>query len=281
MANHPVRKMDEFRLELKAEHEVLYYPLEGNQEIIKPHSHNFLLLALFESGSGEHTIDFVKHKVRSKQLHIVFPDQLHSWKLGEDTKLHQLMIDKAVFDKIMNAFRFSFSVYKNTPVFDLTDAEYEALYKEFILQKEALATENTFKDVIIARLWLIALMTSEIGARVFDDLTVYQAQPIIVDYLALVEKHFLEERGIAFYAGLLNITANYLNILCKKYCLVKATDLIKDRVILEAKRLLISGLSIKETCYELNFSDVPYFSRFFKLQTGKTPKAFRNMYIPS
>ena len=281
MANYPVQKIDKFKLELKDAQDVLYYPLEGSQEIIQPHSHNFLLLALVESGSGVHTIDFIKQEVGPKQLHIIFPDQVHTWKLGEDTKLYQLMIDRKISDVIINAFRFALSVYKKHPVLNLTDSEYEILLGEFNAQKKALAKEKTVKDLIVARLWVIALLISEIGERVFDDLTLYKAQPILIDYMALVEAHFLEERGIAFYANILNITPNYLNILCKKYCQMKATDQINDRVLLEAKRMLISGHSIKETAYELNFADVAYFSRFFKLHTGKTPKEFRDMYVPS
>ncbi|MGE8428170.1 MAG: helix-turn-helix domain-containing protein [Sphingobacterium sp.] len=52
--------------------------------------------------------------------------------------------------------------------------------------------------------------------------------------------------------------------------------MIDDRLLQEAKRLLSVGTSIKETAYGLNFSDVAYFSRYFKLRTKKTPKEFQH-----
>ncbi|WP_018627382.1 helix-turn-helix domain-containing protein [Niabella aurantiaca] len=81
---------------------------------------------------------------------------------------------------------------------------------------------------------------------------------------------------MAYYARQLNITPNYLNILCKRSLFASANELIRKRLILEAKRLLgISGKSIKEIAYELGFCDTANFSNFFKSHTGVAPKAFR------
>ncbi|MBV8251423.1 MAG: helix-turn-helix domain-containing protein [Chitinophaga sp.] len=275
---YPERKIDEFRLELDAAHDVLYYPLNGENEISKPHSHNFLLLVLFETGSGVHSIDFINYDIRPKQLHILFPDQVHSWKLDANSKVHQLMVDSKVFDIIGNAFRFGFALYRKHPVFDLEQADYDKLLHEFLTVRNNLDEVPVLLDLVVARMYVVILMMSQIGERVFDNLTVFLKQPILTDYLALIDKHFLEERSVSFYAAQLNITANYLNVLCKKHFFCKATDMIDERVLLETKRLLISGHTIKDTAYKLEFSDVAYFSRYFKLKTGLTPKEFKDQY---
>jgi len=58
---------------------------------------------------------------------------------------------------------------------------------------------------------------------------------------------------------------------------MSAGELIRNRVLLEAKRLLVNlDLTINEISGLLNFSDSAYFTRFFKKYTGQTPEAFRN-----
>ncbi|MBV8251414.1 MAG: AraC family transcriptional regulator [Chitinophaga sp.] len=281
MDRYPKRKIDDIRLELNSAHDVLYYLLNGESEISKPHSHNFLLLVLVETGDGVHSIDFINYSILPKQLHILFPDQVHSWELGHNSKVHQLIIDHKVFDIIGKSFRFGFALYRNHPVFDLEQSDYEALLTEFLNVRNHLHKEPVLQDLVIARLYVLGLMISQVAARIFDNHTVIQRPPMLTDYLALIEKHFVGERSVSFYAAQLNITANYLNVACKKHFSCKATDLIDERVLLEAKRLLISGLTIKETAYQLKFSDVAYFSRYFKLKMHITPKDFREQYACS
>ena len=82
-----------------------------------------------------------------------------------------------------------------------------------------------------------------------------------------------------FYADQLNITPNYLNILSQRYLKIPAGDVIKERTILEAKRLLIStDLSVKEIAYQLGFSDNGYFAKVFKKYIGITPTDFKENY---
>ena len=60
----------------------------------------------------------------------------------------------------------------------------------------------------------------------------------------------------------------------------KAGDLIRDRVLLEAKRLLTNAdMSVTEIAYDLNFQDNSYFNRFFKKNVGVTPDEFRKTFV--
>jgi AraC-like DNA-binding protein len=45
---------------------------------------------------------------------------------------------------------------------------------------------------------------------------------------------------------------------------------------MEAKRLLRTGMSVKESAYALNFDDPGHFSKFFKNKTGESPSDFQN-----
>ena len=73
------------------------------------------------------------------------------------------------------------------------------------------------------------------------------------------------------------ISEKHLNRICKE-CLNKTTsDLIMDRIMLEAKRMLVhSTKSVPEIAEQLGYLDSSYFSRLFKKKCGKTPIEFAN-----
>ncbi|NQD72297.1 AraC family transcriptional regulator, partial [Sphingobacterium shayense] len=77
-------------------------------------------------------------------------------------------------------------------------------------------------------------------------------------------------------------TPNHLNAVTKEQLGYSAGELIRNRVLLEAKRLLVmKNFSIAEIAYELNFSDASYFTKFFKKAVGCTPEEFKkntNLY---
>lgn len=86
----------------------------------------------------------------------------------------------------------------------------------------------------------------------------------------------MEAHHPKFYAAHLSVTPNYLNTLCKKLAGKTLGEIIRSRIVLEAKRLLVnSEYTISQIAYELYFEDNSYFSKFFKANTGLTPAEFR------
>lgn len=95
----------------------------------------------------------------------------------------------------------------------------------------------------------------------------------------LVEQHYKTHHTVADYADMLFITPKNLS---KKISLLSKNtpnDIIKDRIILESKRLLAhTSLSVKEIAYSLNYEDDAYFVRFFTKHTGISPTSFRKQF---
>lgn len=78
------------------------------------------------------------------------------------------------------------------------------------------------------------------------------------------------------YAALLHVMERRLSEATKRCTGQTASEIIHERVLLEAKRLLVhSQLSISEVAYRLSIDDPAYFSRFFKKHTGKTPGEYK------
>lgn len=94
-----------------------------------------------------------------------------------------------------------------------------------------------------------------------------------------VEQHFQRKHRPADYAKLLNVSVKTLNRMAKQHLEKTVGDMISERIITQAKHeLYLSNKPIKEVALELGFHDVAYFSRFFKVQTGKSPDIFRKSF---
>lgn len=99
---------------------------------------------------------------------------------------------------------------------------------------------------------------------------------IIREYNFLVEKHFKTKHTVTEYAEILNKSPKTLSNLFSKIGSKTPLQFIKDRIMLEAKRLLVhSGKSIKEITFELGFEDLQTFGRFFKNIQGVSPTEFK------
>ncbi len=95
-------------------------------------------------------------------------------------------------------------------------------------------------------------------------------------FMDLLEKFFTESKRVAFYAAKLSISEKRLGKATSKAIGKMPKEIINERLMLEAKRLLVHGnKSIKEIGFELGFDDPTHFIKFFRKHAQKTPVAFR------
>lgn len=99
-------------------------------------------------------------------------------------------------------------------------------------------------------------------------------------FFQLVENGYKENRKVDSYAEKIGISAKHLAYVIKKTTGKYPSEWLENYVLLEAKKLLRNtDLSIQEISYDLNFSTPSHFGKFFKNQTGMTPKEFRNRIL--
>lgn len=93
---------------------------------------------------------------------------------------------------------------------------------------------------------------------------------------SLIDRHYVKLKQPREYAELMNLSPSYLNNLCKQALGKTLSDLIQERILLEAKRFFAySDLTIAQVSDKLNFKDPSYFIRFFKKLANVTPEQFR------
>lgn len=99
-------------------------------------------------------------------------------------------------------------------------------------------------------------------------------------FTQLVEANYKQKHSVADYADILAIAPKTLTHKFKRMNLPQPNEIIKNRIILEAKRLLVhTAKSAKEIAYDLGYEDPAYFSRLFFIKTNETPFGFKNKYF--
>lgn len=144
------------------------------------------------------------------------------------------------------------------------------------------ARNDFYRDMIIFE--YVKLFLYE-ACRILDD-TYSEGTPkskernITNLFFQLVEKGYKENRKVEDYAAMIGITSKHLALVIKKTTGKYPSDWLENYVLLESKRLLRStDMSIQHISYDLNFSTPSHFGKFFKSQTGITPKKFRDSIV--
>lgn len=246
----------------------------------EPHRHNFYLLAFFTKGSGTHEIDFDSFDIRPGSMFMLQPGQMHHWSLSEDIDGYVLFYSQEMYnlyfgEKTIDSFPFYFS-NSAKPEIVLTNEEMDGLspYFELIL-KESESNQLFKKDKILNLLDLIHIeLARKYQETIVPEINSYNVK--LKQFTQLLEKDFTNEKSAAFYADALHITLKHLNRICNETVNKTTTELISDRLILEAKRMLMDKkFLINEISTKLGFDNYSYFVRFFKKNSGMTPKEFR------
>ena len=154
--------------------------------------------------------------------------------------------------------------------------------KSFSAMLHLLEEEFKTKDNIQGEMLRVLLKRTLILSRRLVKTDIVQPElpnaqlDIIRKFNILVEQHFREKHQVSDYAGMLFKSPKTLSNLFGKYNNKSPLQVINDRILLEAKRLLIySDKTSEEIGYELGYKEASHFSKFFKKNEGSNPTDFR------
>lgn len=247
------------------------------------HGHTFYHLVLFTEGSGSHTIDFRRFPVHRGALYFMVPGQVHSWAFEGETDgyvvnfnesfFHPLLTDPAYLEQ----FRF-FSGEIGDLVLQLPEPDMEQAIRMLERAAAELVQARPLQlDMVRLLLLQFFILATRVAASAPENASPAQGRALTLrNFRKLLNIHFRELRLPKDYAALLYVTPNYLNALCRDLLQKPAGELIRERILLEAKRMLVNQRQdIAGIAYALGFKDNSYFSRFFRKYAGQSPEAFR------
>lgn len=133
---------------------------------------------------------------------------------------------------------------------------------------------------IAAASWIVALLLLQVErarAQSGEDGEASLETRRQQQFRALVDRHFAEQRPLAFYAGQMGVTAKTLTRMCRACFGCSPKQYLHRRLLLEAQRLLIYGsATVADIADELGFADPSYFTRFYRRMTGRLPSEHRD-----
>ena len=282
-----VRKYDFYKTKYGTELLVDLIRLETLEKyILNDYSHilTYYDITLILNGNGHLYLDNYVSEIKKNTIICSSPFQVRQWKINNIPSGLVLIFEEEFLSVFFNDTDFVkklnfFHTILNKPELILSDSE-TLDFKTILLniEKEILETRDKNEHIIRALLyqalaWLNREYAKHIGTESCNN-------DISNRFINLVKEHYNKAHSVNFYAEKLHITPGYLNELIQKNIRISAKQYIKNRIFLEAKRLLCnSSLSISEIAWKLNFDDVSYFTRAFKKSTGYSPKTYRTISV--
>lgn len=277
----PVYCLDDFTKKAKETSfyiEKLSTHLVNHPFVSKPHKHDFYLILYVRKGNGTHTIDFNTYPITPGGFYLMTPGQVHSWVLDPDTEGIILFFEKGFYQMNLDAaspvdFPFFHSLHASPFVDIKPDPAIDFIVDEML--NEFNRQENFDFRMLRSYLDLLLLKLSRVY-KTENDIPLHDRIFKLRKLEQLIDKNFVKLKQPSHYADLMNLSASYLNTLCKQNLNKTLSELIQERVVLEIKRLLAyTDLSVKQIADKLDFSEGSYLIRFFRKNTGHTPEQFK------
>lgn len=253
---------------------------------VAPHRHTYYEIIWITEGSGLHTIDFQPYEFKGPCLFLLQPSHIHQIRKDGPTKGYVLKFNESVFAVEAGAenLLLKYGIFDNInvqPVLHL-DTTAVALLDD-LMQKmlQEYKQPTDLSEVIIASYLKIFLLQvyklKDVHTQTIAQLIPEPRYLTYRTFKQLLEERYQQKHAVQDYADALALTPRTLNEITHKYAGKNVSQLIKERLMLEAKRLLHHGqLSVKEIAAQLGFEDAAYFTRFFTKNSGASPLAFRS-----
>jgi AraC family transcriptional regulator, transcriptional activator of pobA len=248
------------------------------------HRHsNLWQILVIEQGGGEMRFEVATTAFAAPAVILVAARAVHGFQFQSMTEGWVLSFTEdaaQMFGERPNEAIARLKVFALDPVIPMAGHEQAARLRALCagLLEERLLSREGFVLATHGYLALIAVEVARLatGRGCSGAVTLQPADAIVEKLRKLLEEEFRKERSVDFYAAKLAMTPDRLNHHVKRATGVTAGHLIRQRVLIEAKRQLVfSSQPIQEIAYDLAFSDPSHFVRFFRKYTGTTPQSFR------
>ena len=259
---------------------------EDSCQFCDTNRHNYYSLIWIKKGRGTAQVDFQEHAFTPDTLFAMTPYQ--PFTLTEDEPLEGVVLhfhpDFFCIHHHHEQVACNGVLFNNIyapPMLCITDDIRNEL--ELVLHQmrlEVQKAEMAQYELLVSYLKIFLITTSRAKAKqqpeVLEGLS-GEKEPFILQKLKnLIETHYRTKHSAGEYADLLNISPKALAKITKNHFNKTMTNLISERIIIEAKReLYLTNKSVKEIAYDLGYDDEHYFSRFFKNNAEISPTTYR------
>jgi AraC-like DNA-binding protein len=247
-----------------------------------PHLLRFHDILLVTRGSGVLLLDGQKITIAPGVLVVTLPGQTREWQLnGRLDGSCLFFVEDFLTDTFSDPhFIDQFSFLRESRVeasLALTRAERRAFGNQFTtMQHELSRYRPDSTHALRAGLYATLVAIDRCYVARHGAAGARQGGRAVSRFRKLLEKQFRRQHGVTFYASELGISPGHLSVLCKDELGRTAGELIRARLMLEARRLLRhGGVRASEAAEQLGFDDPAYFARVCRRELGLSPRQLR------
>lgn len=247
-----------------------------------PHSHSFYQLIWFRSNEGKHFVDFKSYNIKKDRLFFIAKNQIHYFEKRKDYEGVLLHFNESFIlqNERDNEFFINYNLFNNleTPYFQMPlDLIPELNIYVSQIKNEINNVHSFGHQFILTNILKSFLITIEREKRKeLKEDSSFESSLSFLKFRKILEISYRKNWSVSKYAQELNISTKTLNNLIKSKTGKTTSNMISDRIILEAKRKLSHSNSfVNEIGYDLGFQDPSYFVKFFKKHINLTPSEFR------
>ncbi len=238
------------------------------------HRHDYFEILFFKSGGGNQLIDFIEYPVKPNSAYIVFPRQVHLLNRGKDAVGLLIQFpEEAIYSVSLRSLLRQISFGENPAVIFEEQSERVILFHEMLTTiDKSIEKSSTFsREISIHYLQAMLLQLLE-NFQFSHDKSSADERAILIAFQHLLDEKYMHEHLVHHYANELHITEKKLSGITKKHLGSSPLQVIHNRLLLEAKRLLIfENVPLKEIAFTLGFDSPASFSHFIRKKTGQTP----------
>ncbi|MBB6240269.1 AraC-like DNA-binding protein [Pedobacter sp. AK013] len=256
------------------------------ETISNPHRAEFYHIFWVQKGTAEYLVDFAPVKVTAGSFLFVNKDRVQTFDCQHKHEGKLLLFTGSFFNKTAEDAKYLhstilFNDFLDIPVIGVkTNASLQTIFGA--IETELTKDNDSYHYDLLHNLLHNLLLLSERERRKqgFKELTKSADLDYTVLFRDLLAAQFKTLKSVSGYASQMNVSEKRLTAATTKTMDKSPKTIINERVMLEAKRLLIhTNRSIKEVGYDLGFEEPTNFIKYFRKHTEKTPIEFREAYF--
>ena len=263
-----------------------FFDEKHGMETDSAHLHGFYEIIWFREGEGVHYVDFNEYPVSPGTVFFISPGQVHSFDSRHDQKgivmkiCSELLTDELQGDdgiylryNVFNAFDHIPYVRVSGDDTDRFSSIVNAMLSE-LKENGSIGQKEYLRSLI--RIFIISILRCNNLKEAPVLNPVRPSHKAFLAFRRLLEENYRSVHTVKEYASMLHVTGKTLTQYVNECSPYTPLELINNRILLEAKRMLrYSLLPIKEIAFNLGFEDPSYFVKFFKRMAGKSPADYR------
>lgn len=255
-----------------------------DHSLFELHLVEFYIIIFVTEGTGHHTIDFTKYKIKKGSLLTIRKDQIHQFHPSSSLKGKLLIftdeflisyLEKTESLKSLQLFNDVLALPKvqlNKNELDSKKELINRINKEYFDESDdySLGIIRSELQILIAKLFRIKAIKN-------DSLIKKKYLEEFIQFQSLIEQHATQYSKVKDYSKIIGTSTKTLNTITQTIVNKTAKEFIDEISTTQIKRLLINtSLSIKEIAHASGFEESTNFYKYFKRQMNTTPEQFRN-----